>query len=119
MYFLSSGERREPVFDPDAVSQAVRSLWPYATVSERSDDAGSYTHVWSVRTGGDVIEVRLNRRRDTVVVDADLADAAELAVAVRRALGSGPELVLFDEQNTAVVPVGETTSTSEIVAAFT
>lgn len=116
MFFISAGDTQAPVFDAELLKDAVRARWPDASWDEIPE--GNYSHEWSIPRARRAVECRLDRERKTIVVDAEIDDAVDVALWIGTLVPERKELYFFDEQNTALVPLTPDTRADEVLSAF-
>jgi hypothetical protein len=115
--FFIMGEDYAAMFDPVILREAVLARWPGTTWQERDFGADRFSHMWVIPRPPRDIEFMLATDQKAVTLDGDLDDTVTFALWLRPIVGR--DLIVFDEQNTAIVPVRSDTTEEDIVRPFT
>jgi hypothetical protein len=110
-------DQKRSLIDVDGFVSGLRRQWPASEVSVRLD-APVYVVSWTVALLHGDVAGGFSHNGQTIGLDGDVTDCADVALWFRALVGPEPRLWIYDEGYNFDVEVTPTTTVRDIVRAF-
>lgn len=118
-FFVSPAERiSSPLVTPADFQREALARWPSARFELLANPESPYAFDWKIDMASRVLSGSYAKQGDTIVMQGDVADCAQIALWYRSLVPEQQSLIFYDENYSASVELRTETPAEEIMKTF-
>jgi len=118
-FFVSPAERiGAPLVTPADFQREILARWPFARFELLASMESPYAFDWQIDMAGGTVSGAYAKQGDTIVMEGDVFDCAQIALWYRRLVPPQQLLIFYDEIFSASIELRAETLADEIMRAF-